>query len=135
MLKASNSENGYVLFEALLAVAILSIGMTALMQAFQKSVYAVQYRQHYSAPARNFADALLAKFEIAAAVNQIEAASMSGERGVFRYEFDTSDWPAAPYLQRVSVTVRWMDRGKPGSITLTTLFLKPALKDEISQSR
>lgn len=119
----ASCEKGYVLFEALLAVIILSVGIVALIQVFQKSVQGVQFRQHYYGPARELAEAVLAKLEIDAIAGvQKEGTARYGESGAFSYTVVRSDWPAAPDLQKVSVTVRWTDRGKPGSITLTTLL-------------
>lgn len=121
--KHPSGEDGYVLFEALLSVVLLSVGIVALTQAFQKSVQAAQFRQHYYGPARELADAVLAELEDSSIKSNLETAGrLYGEGGVFDYEVETSEWPAVPGLVRVSVTVRWTDRGKPGSITLTTLL-------------
>ncbi|MFQ5650502.1 MAG: hypothetical protein ACE5IY_11220 [bacterium] len=119
-------ERGYILFEALLSVTILSVGIVALLSASQNSLRSVQVREHDYGPARHVAEEILTRFELDA-LSGVYSANLprAGESGGFPYEVLVSDWGDVPGLQHLSVTVRWENRGRPGEITLTTLLPKP----------
>ncbi|MFQ5604083.1 MAG: hypothetical protein ACE5HS_12530 [bacterium] len=117
------SENGFVLFEALLALALLSFGMIALIQVCQKSVHVLQFRQHYYRPALEIAENLLSKIELKPSASLMsENKLIKFDQKIFNCQVQTSEWSAVPGLNKVSVTVDWTDRGKHGSLTLATLL-------------
>lgn len=123
----SQNEQGYVLLEALVAAAILTFGLVAIMQVFQKSIQITQERRHFRAPALQVAETLLAELELDAKVPGAMTHPLpSGSEGQFQYVVSNTAWPAAPGLQKIQVTVRWDDRGSSGSLSLTTLLPKNA---------
>ncbi len=120
-----NSERGYVLYEALLSVVILSIGIMALLEVSQKSIRGVQGSLTHGA-ARQLAESVLSELEIAALYDvRPDGILMNSGQANVKYQVQRQEWPAAVGVEEVSVTVSWNDRGKPGSITLTTLLPKP----------
>lgn len=112
-----------MLLEALLAVMVLSIGLLAVIQAVQKSVKVTHFRRYYLAPARQLADAVLADLALQSTSGKLgDGVVMRGERGTFRYEVMSWEWPVVPGLREVRVIVSWSDQGKPASLSLATLL-------------
>ncbi len=128
------NERGYILFEALLSVTILSVGIVALLTASQESLRSVQLREHMYGPAQQVAEKILARYEIAALTGEaLTALPESGQIDGFNYQAMRSEWLSDPALEQISVTVTWENRGKSGSLTLTTLLPdQPMIDDEKS---
>ncbi len=121
--KPRSSCSGYVLLEALLSVVLLAIGLVGVIHAVKQSIRLVQYRKTWLAPAHALADSLLASLEIGFAPEILMASGITtGELGRFHYSIATAPWPAAPELRNVRVTVSWMEHGKAGELSLTTLL-------------
>ncbi|MFQ5706619.1 MAG: hypothetical protein ACE5HO_04170 [bacterium] len=118
-----NHDQGYVLFEALVSVIILSVGLVAGVGMLKKSIQLVQLRKHYLTPARELAESILVELELGEygrPPQQILAAPDA--KNPFHYQVVTSDWQGAGGLKQVQVIVSWSHRGKPGSFSLTTLL-------------
>ncbi|MFQ5605509.1 MAG: hypothetical protein ACE5HS_19745 [bacterium] len=112
-----------MLFEALLSILLLSIGMVALITMFQKAVRVVQFRQYYYAPARQVAESLLTQVELGMIPENDEGRIFKNEENMtFHYQINSEIWRNQTGLQQVTVIVNWSDRGKPGSLSLTTLL-------------
>ena len=110
-----------MLLEALLSVILLSAGLLAIMQSLKTSIETIQFRRTYQAPAQRLADSLLAEIELRNG-GLTNSGIVRGERGHLTYEISSSDWPYAAQLKEVRVTVSWTNRGKPGSLSFTTLL-------------
>ena len=83
----------------------------------------MQFRKHYLLPAQELVNYVIAELELNAHNCNLEREQMIPvSKGLFDYKIITSDWPATPGLQQVQVIVTWSDRGKPGSLSLTTLL-------------
>lgn len=122
-LTVHRNERGFVLFEALLSILLLSIGMVALITMFQKAVRVVQFRQYYYAPARQVAESLLTQVELGMIPENDEGRIFKNEENMtFHYQINSEIWRNQTGLQQVTVIVNWSDRGKPGSLSLTTLL-------------
>lgn len=119
----NKQASGYILLEALLAILLLSVGMLAVVQAYNRAMHAVQLQQHYLAPAKALAEALLTKQELQALTGlPVDDFAKEGRNGRFRYRIDYEDWQVAPNLQQVIVTVSWDDRGRPGNLAISALL-------------
>lgn len=127
------NEMGYVLFEALIAILLLTTGMLATMQAYRHTVYVAQYRRIYLQPAKALAESIMRRLELEA-LSGIPDPDLveSGQQGPLRYDVERLPWNTSPTLEQIRVIVRWNDRGKPGQVSLTTLlpakFVAPAHK-------
>ncbi|MDZ7308720.1 MAG: hypothetical protein ONB49_16920 [candidate division KSB1 bacterium] len=102
---------------------ILSLGLVALMAAFQHALRLTQLRRNCLTPARELAEQVLANLERGASLATPENnMTWSAEQNRLPCQISTSPWPVVPGLQQVRVAVSWMDHGKPGTVTLTTLL-------------
>ena len=115
------NEQGFVLIEALFSTILLSVSVILISQAFQNSIKTIQYRFFYLEPARELAESLLTDYEIKTRTG--EKIVMHGTAGRFDYRITRINWPVVDGLQKVEAIISWNDRGKPGEISLTTLFL------------
>ncbi|RMD96702.1 MAG: hypothetical protein D6814_10925 [Calditrichaeota bacterium] len=116
-------DRGFALLEALLSVLLLSVGLVAVVQAFQGSFRLVEVRRHDLTPARELAESLLAQLETGTLETvSLEPGTWEGSQNRFEYRVTVTPWPRLPDLYQVEVTVAWVDRGKPGQIRLTTLL-------------
>lgn len=116
------SDSGYLLFEALLSVVVLSIGLVAVIRLVQNSTSMVHLRSHYLLPAQEVAESVLAEIETGAVPKYwMDGQTLYRSNVEFRVQVASSEWPLSTSLAKVEVVVRWIDRGKPGSLTLTTL--------------
>ena len=119
----NQQEGGYALFEALVSVLLLSIGLVVVAQVFFKSVQSTTYQERMLYPAQHLAEELMKELEIRARTATLKKDFYeSGTEGIFQYQIITSDWAMATGIQQVQVTVSWDYRGTEKAVTLTTLL-------------
>ncbi len=130
----SRKERGFALFEALISVLLLSIGLVVIAQVFLKSVQTTNYQEQVLYPAQNLAEEFMKELEIRSRTARLKRNLFeSGSEGIYEYQLTTSDWPLTPDLLQARVTVSWDYRGKKKNVTLTTLLPRAEVTESISK--
>ena len=119
-------SQGYVLFDVLLALFLFSIGFAVLFGLTEGAVS--ESRQAASLLeganlAQKKMDQLAAQDWTDNIAQQacIPGGSVEGNEGIFHWLI-VSDWDDVPQLLRVSVEVRWTERGNPTGYKLESLY-------------
>ncbi|RMF59572.1 MAG: hypothetical protein D6748_06080, partial [Calditrichaeota bacterium] len=87
------NETGFALFEALVSVVLLSMGLVVVAQVFLRSVDAHRALEKQVYPAQTLADELMKKMEIRARVGDLPKDFFeSGEIEGFQYRIVTTPW-------------------------------------------
>lgn len=132
---SAKDEDGYVLLEALFAILILSVGIVVALQAMNSSLRATQYREHYLIPAQQLAEKIMTSIELNTFVGMPEPlGTMDGTIDRFQYKISRVEWPYNVNLRKITVSIAWNDRGKPGYFKLTTVLPKSQITPDIRRS-
>ncbi|MDR3541833.1 MAG: hypothetical protein P4L69_12825 [Desulfosporosinus sp.] len=122
-LKASR---GYVLFDVLLALFLFSIGFAVLYGLTESAVS--EARQAASLlEGANLAQKKMDQLAVHSWADNIAqqaclpGGTVEGNEGKFHWLI-VADWDDLPQLLRVSVEVRWIERGSPGCYKLESLY-------------
>ena len=113
------TERGYLLVEALIATVILSVGIIALLSAFQRSLQVAGVSVEHTAALALIEHKLMAIEEgpseigIGALVDSLAAA------GGFEIEVEPVNTEGP--LQEVTITVRWEVAGRRSEVSLMSL--------------
>ena len=121
LLRQIRDEQGYLLIEVLLASIILSVGILAMLRAFEHSLEVARFSRNHAA-AVSLLERKLIQLEsgwdgIGAAVPEDSLGTAEG----FRIELEpgASEGPLAEFR----VTVQWVEGHRRPSISLTTVVL------------
>ena len=124
------NRKGSLLVEALLAISILSIGLTLIIQSFLSSVRATVYAADYSLATillENKMSDLIEKGFIGDSID--EEGFLEGPNEKFRYHLETHNMETqggSANLNQVKLSILWSSGRKTNSILLTTyLFNLP----------
>jgi len=120
---------GFSLVEVIVAIAILSLTLTVLLDVIANSIQQTSQAEKM-AEAGSLAESLMAKLGIERPIREgLDAGQFANG---FRWRLnlqsfgdaaDRQQWPVAAY--KVSVEIRWEDGGGERSFALTTLRLAP----------
>ncbi|EHQ88072.1 type IV pilus modification PilV family protein [Desulfosporosinus youngiae] len=110
-------RNGYILFDVLLALVLFSLGFAVL---FGLSMGAVSEARQ-AASLMEGANLAQKTMDRLAANVCIPGGTAEGREGKFQWLIH-SEWQDIPELLKVSVEVRWMDRGNPHRYKLESLY-------------
>lgn len=123
------TARGFTLIEAVVALAILGLGLAALIPVFG-DVLDRNFRSSSQVMAASLAQSLTAR--LGADLALVPGTSRGSLDNGYRWELavapygadeDRAAWPMAPY--QVQATVLWQAGGRERSVTLTTLRLVP----------
>jgi Tfp pilus assembly protein PilV len=114
------TEQGYLLVEALMATVILSVGIIALLSAFQRSVQVAGLSARHTAALTLIEHKLIAIEEgpsesgTGALVDSLAAAQ--------GFEVNMEPVDIEGPLDEITITVSWEDAGRRSAVSLTTLY-------------
>lgn len=125
-IKQTNVCPGYVLFDVLLALFLLSLGFAALFDLTESALSEARQASSLLEGA-NLAQAKLDRLAAHSWSNNIARQAcipgglVEGDEGKFHWLI-RSDWADIPQLLRVSVEVRWSDGSRPSSYLVESLY-------------
>ncbi|KUO78653.1 MAG: N-terminal cleavage protein [Desulfosporosinus sp. BRH_c37] len=117
---------GYVLLDVLFALFLFSLGFTVLF-GLMEGAYSEAHQATRLMEGANFAQKTMDQLanhpwsENIARQACIPGGTVEGSDGKY-YWLIRSDWGDIPQLLRVSVEVRWTERGNPSSFKLESLY-------------
>jgi hypothetical protein len=135
-------QDGYILFEAVVAMALLSIGIVGIQRAMQQAIITRGQARDYT-QARFLLEEVMSWVELQPQLyTGKNAGRFEGDRSRFAWEWDITkiDFPEpeipadvppqqrrrfqlrAPYLAKIKVTVSWKRRGHKYQESLETLW-------------
>lgn len=121
--KAGRSRSGFLLFEVMVTITILSLGLVMVLRSFASSLGAARFAQNYT-EAILLAEEKLWEWEKVDAI--IPEEPMSGDLpGGFRWKLEATPLEDASNLNEVKVAVSWKERGRQEEVSLAT-YLKVA---------
>ncbi len=118
------NKNGLLLFEVMLTLVILSIGLTLILHSFSASLNASKIAQDYTVASLLIEDKMWEwenTGEIAANLNQEGRFPQPNQK--FNWHLETKDKPIQEQsgkLNEVKLTVWWKEGRRKGSISATT---------------
>jgi prepilin-type N-terminal cleavage/methylation domain-containing protein len=120
----SRQRGGFTLIEVMATLMLVAIVLPAVMKGASLATSAAS-----TAKRRNEASGLAEeKLAEIIATNQWQGSSLSGDFGSdwpgYRWQATVQSWPqdtSGAGLQQVDLRVSWMARGRPDSLTLSTL--------------
>ena len=119
-------SQGYVLLDVLLAVFLLSLGFAVLYGLTEGAVYEARQAADLIEGA-NLAQEKMERLAVHSWRENITSqacipgGTMEGHEGKFRWLIH-SQWGEIPKILRVSVEVRWIERGSPYQFKLESLY-------------
>jgi len=122
----TKASPGYVLFDVLLAVFLLSLGFAVLYGLKEGAVSEARQAASLMEGA-NLAQEKMERLAVhdwrenISAQACIPGGTVEGHEGKFHWRID-SEWDVIPELLRVSVEVRWIERGNPYHYRLESLY-------------
>jgi len=126
-MKKHKTSQGYVLFDVLLGLFIFSLGFAVLYGLTEGAVSEARQASTLM-EATNFAQKKLDQLAVRnwndniAQQACIPGGTVEGNEGKFRWSI-YSEWQDIPQLLRVSVEVRWVDRGNAAWYKLESLYV------------
>ena len=121
-----NAPQGYVLFDVLLALFLFSLGFAVLFGLTEGALSEARQASTLLEGA-NLAQKKLDQLAVHAWSDNITqqacipGGTVEGNEGKFRWII-ASDWDDSPQLLKVSVEVRWTERGNPSWYMLESLY-------------
>lgn len=125
MNKAKTSQ-GYVLFDVLLALFLFSLGFAMIFGLTEGTISEARQATTLMEGA-NLAQKKMDQLAAHAWRDNIAqqacipGGTVEGQEGIFRWMIH-SEWEDCPQLMRVSVEVRWTERGNPYQYKLESLY-------------
>ncbi len=122
----TNTSQGYVLFDVLLALFLFSLGFAVLFGLTEGGVSEARQATTLMEGA-NLAQKKMDQLAVHAWSDNIArqacipGGTVEGQDGKFHWLI-VSDWGDIPQLLRVSIEVRWMERGNPYQYELESLY-------------
>lgn len=122
----TKASHGYVLFDVLLAVFLISLGFAVLYGLTEGAVSEARQATNHMEGA-NLAQEKMERLAVHAWHENISSqacipgGTVEGYEGKFRWQI-RSEWGDVPKLLRVSVEVRWIERGNPYHYKLESLY-------------
>ena len=118
-------RRGSLLIEALLAVVILSVSITLIIQAMISSARAMDYSADYAAAAALLEYKMQELIVAGSTATNHEEGPMDDFDGKYRYKITSEDsTDDASQVKVVDVAVEWQSGHKENSISLTSFLLK-----------
>lgn len=118
------NKKGLLLFEVMLTVIILSVGLTLILHCFSISLNATKTAQYYTTAALLIEDKMWElENEGAIAADLTEEGQFSPPYQEFNWRLQTKDKPAqgqADKINEVKLTVFWQEGKRKGSTVITT---------------
>jgi Tfp pilus assembly protein PilV len=131
MLRSANhvsNERGYLLFEVIVAVAVLSVGLVMLLRCFAAPLRAVDVSEDHLTAAlllEEKMEELQTGYEWDSGATE---GVFSGQSDKFRWRIETTSYTPMPGqstdLAEVEVTVFWREENRERSIHLTSLIFQ-----------
>lgn len=122
----TKASQGYVLFDVLLALFLFSLGFAVLFGLTEGAVSEARQASTLMEGA-NLAQKIMDRLAVQiwseniASQACIPGGTVEGHEGKFRWLIH-SEWEDIPQLLRVSVEVRWVERGNPPWYKLESLY-------------
>jgi hypothetical protein len=122
----TKASQGYVLFDVLLGLFLFSLGFAVLFGLTEGAVSEARQASTLMEGA-NLAQKIMDRLAVQlwsdniARQACIPGETVEGHEGKFRWLI-VSDWDDIPQLLRVSVEVRWVERGNPAWYKLESLY-------------
>lgn len=122
-----DTRYGFLLFEIMVAVTILSIGLTLILRSFTTTIDAVRVSQDHTRAILLLEQKVFELERVGFAAPGTSSGKFKGALQMFEWELESTELEEVP-LNQVTMSVKWQTTRRPQKVSVVTFL--PSKEEE-----